>query len=246
MAKYRHLSKAPIKEAVIDLRVVLRDDINSEALLEGYERVRADYPIKEDLQEGKFGVQIDQGNTWSTSLQHSWVGFRATSHDKYQVVQFRVNGFAFSRLQPYQTWEQMLDEARRLWQVYLEIANPEKVIRIATRFINVMTIRGSVRDMANYLISPPRLPEALPYELGGFATRFVANDSKRGAVANIIQAMESAGRDSMSITLDVDVFTTQDYDPMHGDYWNCLQRLREIKNEIFFESITEKTAEIFE
>ena len=64
-------------------------------------------------------------------------GYLFTSVDGRQVVQARLDGFTFSRLKPYDKWESLRDEARELWQHYVQIASPETVTRVALRYINV-------------------------------------------------------------------------------------------------------------
>ena len=52
------------------------------------------------------------------------------------VAQFTRNGFVFSRLKPYEGWETFEAEAKRLWCIYRELAEPSEVQRLGVRFIN--------------------------------------------------------------------------------------------------------------
>ena len=46
MAEYSLLPKAPIKEALIDIRVKIKDGINSEIFLQLYDNISNQYPKK--------------------------------------------------------------------------------------------------------------------------------------------------------------------------------------------------------
>ena len=55
-----------------------------------------------------------------TATESAQVGLRLHSSDEKYVAQFRLAGFTLSRLPPYEKWENLLDEARRLWAIYVE------------------------------------------------------------------------------------------------------------------------------
>lgn len=44
-------------------------------------------------------------------------GFLLSSSDKLRIVQARLDGFTFSRLAPYETWERLRDEAKSAWRI---------------------------------------------------------------------------------------------------------------------------------
>lgn len=64
------------------------------------------------------------------------IGFQFWDAEKVRVFQARLDGFTYSRLAPYDCWEDLCGEARRLWRQYREFAKPERVSRIAVRYIN--------------------------------------------------------------------------------------------------------------
>jgi len=65
--------------------------------------------------------------------------------------------------------------------------------------------------------------------------------------ANIIQALEkSKEANHISLILDIDVYKSQDFSPDSQDMWSFFEQFHELKNRIFFQSITEETARLFE
>jgi uncharacterized protein (TIGR04255 family) len=61
--------------------------------------------------------------------------------------------------------------------------------------------------------------------------------------------LESSVGSKVQLILDIDVFReskTADWKASDHSVWSELEKMRAFKNQIFFESITEKTAELFE
>lgn len=244
----RHLARAPIKEGIIELRITSENPITAEILDSKYAAFSARYPKKETLKTGGWKISIAGDKAISEQISKNEIGFRYTSSDGRNIVQFRTNGFSFSRLEPYQTWEDMRDEALSLWKVYLEVAKPVSVTRIGTRYINVMNIPAPVGDFSDYLVAPPEIPDALPQGVSSFLSRIVLHDPALKANCVLMQVCEGIADDVVPLVLDIDVFVSglTSCDAATNECWDVLDKLRHFKNKIFFESITEKTAELFQ
>ena len=122
METRRLYSKAPIIEAIIELRVKLPEGVNLTRLEQcGIEESQA-YPNKKQTTVAM--SQMELGESFSTSTSTKQLGFIFKSADEKQVFQARLDGFALSRLAPYEHWKPFRDEARRLWNVYRKVAQP--------------------------------------------------------------------------------------------------------------------------
>ena len=86
-------------------------------------------------------------------------------------------------------------------------------------------------------------PPGSPGVVIGSLARVVSRDESSATTAIVTQAWEpDANPDRIAVILDVDVFV--DREPR--DTSAILEKLHEIRNDIFFGSITESTAERFE
>lgn len=244
MARLRaHLRNAPIVEAVLDFRVLRRDGIQPQNFAALESLVGERYPEKSAIQsiEAKFGfMRVEFPAPGLESL-----GFRYRGRS--EVAQFRVDGFTFSRIEPYTTWEEVFGEASRLWQIYTKTAEPRELKRVAVRYINRMKIEPGT-DLRNVLEAPPFVPAPIPQTIREFLTRVYIDDESRLASAVIVQALERGVNlpGSATILLDIDAFRNVSTTASDPELPAIFQRLRELKNEIFFGSITEERAEIYE
>src|SRR3990172_9112129 len=75
----RKLKNAPIKEAVIDFRVALKEEIEIEKLDSEYSSISNEYPKKETLLQGKLGLPFGESEPVSKIVNP--IGYRYTSSD---------------------------------------------------------------------------------------------------------------------------------------------------------------------
>ncbi len=246
MAEYPVLSKAPIVEAVIDFRVKVREDLTLEQLDALFDSISNQYPDKKTRHKWEGEFEFKKGESPISRGTGAVDGYILTSADQKQILQARLDGFTFSRLTPYETWELFRDEAYRLWEKYKEITTPV-ITRVALRYINKMEIPFPIKDFSDYLTAAPNVPEGVPQGVSSFLTRVVIHEPEIDAAAIITQALDQIVNPNVfPIILDIDVFKQRSEGINEEDAWDILEKLRHFKNEIFFKSITEKAKELFQ
>ena len=247
MARQRHLANAPIREAIIDLRVKLPAGFEVDTFRASHERLRESYPVIEERRLFQDEMQLKGGQVVSRHTQEGLHGFFFKSEDEQNLVQFRVDGFTFNRLKPYTAWKEVFCEARKLWGVYTEICEPESITRIAVRYINHLVIPDAVSRIKEYLTAPPAIPDGLPQIMKRFLTRVVIDDPGSNLTANIIQALEQIVDSSrFTVILDIDVFREELFGIHDDQIWPIFEEMRNLKNHVFFNSLTEKAVRLFE
>lgn len=239
-----HLRNAPIVEALVDFRVALRPDASAEAFANLQQLLGDTYSNPRPIQSihARFGMA--EGRWVNTPPVQAQVGWRYLTQGA--VAQFRLDGFTFNKLEPYTTWEQVFGEASRLWQIYLQAAHPTEISRLAVRYINRMRVPAPA-DLENYLEAPPQLPQPIPQRVTEFLSRVVVEDGRRRASAIILQALEASLEPAtVSLLLDIDAFrgdlAMQPNDPT---LLETFVALRDLKNEVFYAMITERTVEMY-
>jgi uncharacterized protein (TIGR04255 family) len=250
MPERTHYSRAPITEAIIDLRIMSAEGVSVENLAALREAVADRYPIQEEEH-----VQYQQMSFVGTDLLqtgggHQLNGFRFISEDKREVFYARLDGFAFSIKAPYDRWESFRDEARSLWNLYSSVAMPEGVTRAAMRYINRIDIPNATTGirLEDYLRTYPEFSVDFPEDsfMNSFFMQLQLWQQDLGCWLIINEAPEvSPEEGTLSVRLDLDLFREQYEEPwpIDGDtmVWEFLERLHDRKNEIFEASITNRT-----
>jgi uncharacterized protein (TIGR04255 family) len=247
--QFRHLSRAPIVEAVIEIRARAEIPWVEQAVSEALKAKLPDYPQFVSQNEVKQEVSFDlvQG---SQAKQHDlgWKGLRLQSGDGRHVAQFNRDGFLFSRLHPYESWEKLQGEALRLWGIYCDLARPTETQRTGLRFINRFTLPAQETRFEDYVephAKPPRNLD-LPF-LGFFHQDTLAVPGYPYAlnVVRTVQPPQDLKTQGLAIILDIDVFTIHPLEIRMDQMNKWLTEMRWLKNKVFFGSVTEKALESF-
>lgn len=249
MVEVRRFPNAPITEALLDIRVTLPAQTDLAKLATFHDAIKQRYPSRQErlAWRGHVAIKTSPIPRVSQSAAGGPHGYLFTSVDARQVVQARMDGFTFSRLKPYDKWETLRDEARDLWQHYVRIASPEAVTRVALRYINRIEIPLPMRDFKEYILTTPEIAPELPQGLDSFFMRLVIPNPKAQAVAIVTETVEPIDESSNRLPLifDIDVFRMAAFSVGDQSLWETFEQLRNLKNEIFFKSITSKAKDLF-
>ncbi len=247
--EFPRLSRAPIVEATLEFRCRAEATWEEAVILEQLKSRLPDYPLalaqRAFQQEFQFGLnQPAQGTYQDLGLK----GFRFQSKDNLQITQFNRDGFAFSRLQPYESWQHFSLEAFRLWEIYAELARPTQIQRLGLRFINRINLEPEQGTLDHYLSAPPQTPE----ELGFPFITFLHHDSfavpGKPYIVNVVktvQPQQSAGVAPPALIFDIDVFSEQPFVLEAATMNQRVAEMRWLKNKFFFGNITSGALETF-
>ncbi len=238
--------KAPITEALIDIRVQLPGNVSLADLENLHTQIKHEYPDKKTRSRWEGTVELKSEKEPLKTTQYQIDGYLFTTSDGKQVVQYRLDGFTFSRLRPYSQWEDVYREGKRLWEIYRDVNKPLLITRLAVRYINSIQIPSQNFDYDDYLTAAPKIPQELPQLLQHFFTRLVIPFPDQGAAAIVIQTLsDKQDPVNTAILLDIDVYAEVSLPSEDARIYEILRKFREIKNQVFFNSITEKTKELF-
>lgn len=249
--EFEHLPKAPIVEAVIDIRArataafeepSVRSQL--EAKLNGYGFLDSQRKFRHELQ-----LQVEGGKPPGQKVHDlGWKGLRFRSADEKHIAQFNQDGFVFSRLEPYKDWPQLSSEGLKLWKVFKELARPKEIDRIGLRFINRFLLPQGELSFEDYIQPAPVSPVGMDLPFRGFMhhdTLAVLGHPYAINVIRTIQSPPNSGGPGVALILDIDVFTTQGSGVDEAMLVRRLLEMRWLKNKVFFGSVTGKALEVF-
>jgi uncharacterized protein (TIGR04255 family) len=245
VSNYPHLARAPITEAIIDIRVKAREGASGQDFGAVSDELRPRFTFATELR--RFAVTVQPGQPGVIQKDEA-AGLLFKTDDGKTLVQFRVDGFTYNKLAPYSSWEEIFPETLRLWEVYLRTARPESVVRVATRYINRLRLPLPITDLDEYLTAPPQIPKGMPQTLRGYLLRLVVYDEINDHSVILTQAPEGNPLDDRHVTLLLDIDAYKDVDHVPPDRQKLeaiLMRLRDAKNTAFYSSITKRTQDMF-
>ncbi|MDR5729828.1 MAG: TIGR04255 family protein [Terriglobia bacterium] len=247
--QFENLPKAPIVEAVIDIRAMPADRPREEALRNFVESEFADYKFLNSQREFQFRAQFSSNalpNQVTKDL--GWKGLRFQSDDRKYIAQFNRDGFVLSRLEPYETWEKLSREAKRLWSSYIEFLKPLQIDRVGLRYVNRIQLPFGEVNFEEYLQVSPSTPPELDFPISGFMHQdsvVVPNNPYAINIIKTIQPPNLTTGTGLGLILDIDVGTTQFLEMDDIKLGVHLSKMRWLKNKVFFGSIKRRSLEMF-
>jgi uncharacterized protein (TIGR04255 family) len=247
------LESAPIVEAVIHWLAKPSKTLEALELKNQLAERLPDYPqiLAEHDVRIAFQTTLNLGSAEppkKTERHATWRGFRLTSTDNAQIVKFNSEGVSVSRLAPYGKWETFVNEGLRMWDMFLELAEPLEVQRLGVRFINRINLpdAGSFQD---FLANPPKCLEPLGLPLYTFlyqSTHDVPGYPYRIRAAQTVQPPSPPQRERHGLVVDIDVFTTTALPAREANLTDHLARMRWLKNKTFFSLVSKRAIKSFQ
>lgn len=232
---------------MIDLRVNYGRAISLAELKTFGTLVKRDYPLESnrDLIQGQLNFGATEPQVQSSKAT---IGYIFQTADRKQAVQARLDGFTVSRLPPYQSWEKLRDETKRLWVVFKQALQPAFITRVAVRYVNQINLplQGGNLKFEDYLQTFPKMEVEEDVFLEEFFLRLVMPQNDLHAKLILTEALLPPQNDRLGVILDIDLFRENvsiDADSM--ETWDVLEEFRHRKNRFFESSITDQTRKLF-
>lgn len=245
------LNNPPVEEAVLDFRFVLPNSNGEKEVALFFEQMRNSFPTKKERVQlnlsGKIVPPADnQKNTFQAT--HKNDGIILNSADQKTAIQLGANFFSYHIIKPYRNWPAILEESRNAWNVFLQCCTAVNVNRIALRYINRISVPNEDEEInpAKYLKLLPSIPDSLPHQLENYFMQInIANEDKTiKAIVN--ETIQKKINGKIDIIFDIDTFKVIDRVGNNKEIWDDIIQLREFKNKIFFNSITQETLSKFQ
>ena len=238
-------SKAPIKEAVFDIRVGSLTNCNIDQLELIHDAIKEKYPNKRKAINFSAKLEIKDEKQILNEESSNILGFIYSNTDNTRQVQFRLDGFTYNLISPYTDWSDFSSEAFRLFEIYKTNFKPNNIIRIALRYINRIELPLPFNDFSEFILNMPPIPNCLPQSFNHFFMQINVPCGKVDTSVVLTETIEPISNNRLPFILDIDVFKLGQINDSTEILKSEFEELRTIKNSIFEETITQKLRDIF-
>lgn len=234
---------APIVEAVFDIKVSNTIIINPSTFEQYAKNELKEFPIINKRQNVNVRIDNRQG-TGQIGKTTNLLGYIFSNIQGNRKVQFRLDGYSFNMLRPYSNWNEFSSAAFSYLEKYIALAKPLLITRIGLRYINRVDLPYENQAFENYIKYLPPVPAGLPkkFEKYFFQMQIPADDNLSKAVISQTFEQEKNGR--IPFIIDIDVFQDERIkatDSLSERFDN----LRDLKNRIFEDLVTEECKQLF-
>ncbi|TDX84412.1 TIGR04255 family protein [Epilithonimonas xixisoli] len=234
-------SKAPIKEAIIDISII-EMDINLEDLEdEILKSLPKDFlDVKKIL---NFGGQINIKSRKTPELitsEEVLIGYMFSRENI--KVQFRKNGFTINFLSPYTNWKEFFDISKIFWKKYQEIFKGIKIDNISLRYINEIKIPLPIKNFEDYIVNIPPIPKCLPQNYSHFFMQIEVPCENEFVAVITETTLKQKEKYILPFILDINI---QKEIKGKIDFEEDFNYMRRLKNLIFEDFITDNLRKLF-
>ena len=246
---FEHLRNAPIVEATIDLQIAFDNPPTADSLRQLHDQIRDQYPILDEQKQAQ--IQLGPFGLANPSLQQidaTVRGYLFFPHDRLEIIQFRRDGFTFNRLRPYTSFEDVFEKTSRAWRIYREHFSTGRLTRIGMRYINQFQVpfsdgKVSVDEYIRTGLANLDIPNVL---LTNFVSHCSLVDPETGFSGNwTLSRLQPPIPGILGIALDIDVSTQSPAHLSVPDPMSIVVVMRELKNRLFFSTLTDKALALF-
>ncbi len=242
------LNKPPIKEAVLDLKFKEGHNLTHERIKEFCELLKDVFPVINEMFLFQMQAKLEKGEHQNVESSRQSNGFKLSNEKRSFILQFRLDGFTLSKIEPYISWEELHKEARPLLDK-MSLMFPEiRFNRAALRYINNFNLKFE-EPINEYLNIAPAYPLELPQTVDSFLVKLAIPKKDPIEMKSIIHlGIDPIGNsdENYRVVFDIDVFRENEYSlGKLEDLFKDFDHIREFKNEIFFNGLTKKTLDNF-
>lgn len=239
------LNNPPIVEAILDIDCDMPPTFDlTNIKAEAYKVYRNRYPVirPQNLLEHK--ISVDHIET-KEGLQ----AYRFVNEDQTQLVQIRLQGFSFNRLQPYTALDDYFQEIETTWKEFVQITQPIQLNSIRLRYINRIDLpfeRGAI-ELNDYFKVVPQLPDEENMQYENFITQSDIRDKLTGHNAKIILSTQQKQNHPLVCLLDITAISRSQVEVNDwGSILVAIESLRQLKNRIFYNTLSDKCLQLYQ
>jgi len=152
-------ANAPLLESSLIIRVVPNEELQLSDL-KAAERLLSDqYPATSPVVEEISKTTTEGGRTTSSTVTKDY-GYAFKTADESRGTQFRLDGLVVGRTGNKERWPTFEEEAKRLWDIYRQIAKPTSISLLGLRYINRFDFND--KSCAKYFTTAPNSPPGYP------------------------------------------------------------------------------------
>src|SRR5260221_220466 len=240
MTPVETLPKAPITEAITEVKFVSKDGASKEEdFLSFYNAIRERFPHRKQQLKIVHQVSFQLGEEKSVIEKREMAGFRFESDDRKDIVQVRHDRLSVHRLTPYTNWAAYSATAKELLAAFAQIFPLSGVQRIGLRYLNRIELPLPVDDIRKFCLLFPETPPEVPQLWSNFLMRFSHKDRETNAQGTVTLTLDPDSAKSpalLPLILDIHAFYRYEapVSPNSEELWQDAAKLRDVKNRIFF------------
>ncbi len=169
------------------------------------------------------------------------------SEDKQKNFEITNNKITYSQSSKYEGWDKFVLDIKDSWDIIYKRLLKDKIILTGLSIRNVNKIELTEKEInpVDYFNTVIYAKEGvIPDSVNVFSLRYVIPSNKENIHSNVSLSVEPSVGETLPFVFDIDVLYNKETEYNTDDVWTMFNKIRGIKNDIFYKTLTEKTIEI--
>jgi len=238
--EFPYLPKAPVTEAVLELRTAGGDEWDQSQATGVLKSLYPGFPLIQQRKHLKAHLKLSEGGIDGPMPSNIWKGLQMQTDDKSEIISAQSDLFSYSRLAPYPGWDRFASQAIEAWSSFVSAFGPKTVKRLGMRFINTIIIPAETIQIEDYLTAPPKEPVGLDFPYIDFLHRDTYGVPGYDYILQVTRTLANPSQvptGCLGLLLDIDVATSEEFDCSPEAVSSKLAEMRWLKNKAFFGSL---------
>ena len=248
MKEWDNLQKPPVIVALFQIRYTL-NNIKLADFMRFDSELRKTLPLRTENVNAEIefpNTTFNLGVSKITATSNASINlYIYLTNDQKRRIEISENAITFIDESPYLGWSHFKDNVQLYMSIISELLCSFEINRISIRYINrfVFSDFDNPLDYFKTLISSSE-DSQLPYPLREYGFRLFMDIPNSDTTAIVNQRVTDIRSSNHEYIFDIDVLNHQNIVFNVSTISSIMESLREVKNEIFFNNLTQKTLDL--
>ncbi|WP_303180128.1 TIGR04255 family protein [uncultured Butyricimonas sp.] len=241
------LLKPPVIMAIFQLKISPNRDVKFSNLIANDENIKRIFPQRSDNYHSHLGLgTIAPGiSTIKVKADTKINSYTYFSEDKKEKFIIDTDSVTYITENIYTGWESFKKKIFTCVHLIWEQLQEYDIDRTSVRFVNKFTIDSFMNPLDYFTKTISSSTEEIIYPLNKYTFRLFLEIPEFDSVSIVNHALEPTEiKDRVEYFLDIDALCLEKIPIKWEAIEDKLEKLHEVKNNIFFDSLTDKTKEL--
>jgi uncharacterized protein (TIGR04255 family) len=241
------LRRAPIVEALLDIWVANPPSVTPQQLELLHKDFEQEYPNIDKIPFPHFQPAVMQSEK-SGIAALAVRGFRFSARDGETMVQSRIDGFTFNNIGHYKDWEFFSTRAIEAWKKYRRAFGEGPITKIALKYVNLIRCPLDQNQVVleEYFTVAPKAPLVRGLPMSNFLSQVQLDAPGNMQCLWTFTRHLPPEPDFFKVLIDIDVSVQEPSVLRQETVESLLPKMRTLKNQLFFHSLTAKGLHLFQ
>jgi uncharacterized protein (TIGR04255 family) len=239
-----YYENAPIILSIIQFRYDKIEGFDINKVKKLANEFKSDFPFVNERFVQSIVVNNDVNKETSVSLEDKqFDGVQILSNSRKEIFTITETKFTFQSHEKYSGWDNFREKAFKLWDIFNKLFNILEINGISLRYVNRINLPLDLKNINKYFTTYLK-DDKNSFSVGNFQFKFSSFDKENDFKINIAHLLDAPLENSVPYIFDIDVLYDNKMKYDKEFILSLFEKIREKKNQLFNNGITEETKKL--